>query len=183
MDLGSVLLILAVLVLIAVFVSRPFFEKEKSVLESTPDPHEQKISHLLAERDRVLDSLQELDMDNALGKIPQEDYPEMRARYLQYGAGILRQLDTIQGSPEIAEMQTEKRFEAAVAERRTTVGTSGNGIRPVPAAVGAPDDELEALLAMRRRDRQEKSAGFCPKCGNPVQKSDKFCPKCGKKVS
>jgi len=25
----------------------------------------------------------------------------------------------------------------------------------------------------------EKSGGFCPRCGKPVQKSDLFCPRCG----
>ena len=47
------------------------------------------------------------------------------------------------------------------------------------ARVSDPDDELEALLANRRRERQEKSAGFCPQCGGALQQSDRFCPKCG----
>jgi predicted amidophosphoribosyltransferase len=38
-------------------------------------------------------------------------------------------------------------------------------------------------LAARRRARQDKSAGFCPQCGSPVQKSDLFCPRCGKALS
>jgi predicted amidophosphoribosyltransferase len=53
-------------------------------------------------------------------------------------------------------------------------GAGGNG-----AGSGAPDDELETLLANRRRVRSEKSGGFCPQCGGAVQKSDRFCPKCG----
>ncbi len=48
-------------------------------------------------------------------------------------------------------------------------------------AVSSVDDELEMMLSNRKRARQEKSAGFCPKCGGPLQKSDKFCPKCGAK--
>jgi predicted amidophosphoribosyltransferase len=44
------------------------------------------------------------------------------------------------------------------------------------------DDDLETLLANRRRARSEKSAGFCSQCGGPFQKSDRFCPKCGAKV-
>ncbi|MFQ5617019.1 MAG: zinc-ribbon domain-containing protein, partial [Anaerolineales bacterium] len=44
---------------------------------------------------------------------------------------------------------------------------------------GLPDDEIEALIATRRRSRKEKSAGFCPQCGRAAQKSDKFCSKCG----
>ena len=55
------------------------------------------------------------------------------------------------------------------------------------AAAGAIDagqeDDVEMLIASRRKQRQEKSAGFCPKCGRPVQKSDKFCSNCGTVVS
>ncbi|HWQ84225.1 MAG TPA: zinc ribbon domain-containing protein, partial [Anaerolineales bacterium] len=47
----------------------------------------------------------------------------------------------------------------------------------------AADDSIEVALAQRRRQRQEKSAGFCPQCGGPVQKSDRFCPKCGTVLS
>jgi predicted amidophosphoribosyltransferase len=40
-------------------------------------------------------------------------------------------------------------------------------------------DELEEIIASRKRSRQESSAGFCPHCGRPVSKSDKFCSRCG----
>jgi predicted amidophosphoribosyltransferase len=30
---------------------------------------------------------------------------------------------------------------------------------------------------------QGKAAGFCPKCGRPVQAADRFCPKCGATLS
>ncbi len=56
-----------------------------------------------------------------------------------------------------------------------------NGRKPVAAS--EPDDDLEIMLANRRRVRQEKAGGFCPKCGGAVQKSDRFCPKCGAKIS
>jgi hypothetical protein len=42
-----------------------------------------------------------------------------------------------------------------------------------------PDDDLEALIASRRRDKEEKAAGFCSQCGSPVHQADKFCPRCG----
>lgn len=42
------------------------------------------------------------------------------------------------------------------------------------------DGEISALIAARRRIKQEKPTGFCPKCGKPVTASDKFCARCGK---
>ena len=50
-----------------------------------------------------------------------------------------------------------------------------------------PDDELEALIANRRRSMKEnnepKTGGFCPQCGNCVNENDRFCPKCGKALA
>jgi predicted amidophosphoribosyltransferase len=45
------------------------------------------------------------------------------------------------------------------------------------------DDLVEQKIANRRRERNEKSAGFCPNCGGPLQKSDRFCPKCGFEIA
>jgi hypothetical protein len=69
---------------------------------------------------------------------------------------------------------------------RVPAGAGGNGsstsIKSAVQVVGQ-DDDLETLIANRRRVRKEKSAGFCPQCGGPLQKSDRFCPKCGKKLA
>lgn len=41
------------------------------------------------------------------------------------------------------------------------------------------DREIEEMIHKRRKVREEQTAGFCPKCGKPVQKSDQYCPSCG----
>jgi hypothetical protein len=190
MDIGSIFLILGLLLLVVLFISRPFYEYKASSLSQ----QEQERSALLAERDRVLTALQELDFDHALGKIPQEDYPAQRLALLTYGADILRKLDAFQPQPvglqqnANKEANPEDRLEAAIAaraalrgpvaapafERQVAVANGGNGKSLVTA-----DDDLEVLIANRRRSRPGKAAGFCPKCGGPLQRSDRFCPKCG----
>ena len=175
MDIGSIFLILGLLVIVAIFISRPFFEHSTS--GASRAGHEQ--SSLLAERDRLLDTLQELDFDYALGKIPEADYPVQRDALVQQGAQILRLLDEYQA--EVPDQAAEARLEAAIAARRVQTApqpasTNGAAIRLVAAS---PDDNLEALIANRRRARSEKSSGFCPQCGKPIQQSDRFCPKCG----
>ncbi|MGB7116592.1 MAG: hypothetical protein WBD56_10640, partial [Anaerolineales bacterium] len=75
MDIGSIFLVLALLVVVAVFVSRPLFENRKTASSPAVDQMEHKRSTLLAERDRTINALYELDFDNALGKIPSEEYP------------------------------------------------------------------------------------------------------------
>ena len=64
---------------------------------------------------------------------------------------------------------SRNRLEAAVAARRADAR-----LRPAGG-----DDDLEQLIAARRRERQEKAVGFCPRCGAALQKSDRFCAKCG----
>lgn len=181
MDIGSVLLILAVALLVAMFVSRPFLQgrPHRSAQDAqVVEEKEHLRSALLAEQDRVLNTIQELDFDYALAKIPQEEYTPQRVALLRTGADLLRRIDALQ--EEIHTQTVEQRIEAAVAARRVEATR-----QPTPAlaaaTVGGPlaDDELERLISARRNQRQESASGFCPKCGRPVQKTDRFCPKCG----
>lgn len=179
MDLGSVFLILALLLLVGLFIARPLFD-QKSISFSQ---EEHVISGLMAERDRIINALHELDFDFALQKIPEEDYPLQRAQLMQRGADVLRELDSLHADEKPTSV--EDRLEEAIELRRadmarrqlSTARTAVPGVRS-PSGVGG-DDDLEAMIANRRRVRQDKAAGFCPQCGNPVQKMDRFCPKCG----
>lgn len=172
MDIGSILMLVAVVLAVAVYVASPFINNQRvrSAAHRLDTPKDHQRSALLAERDRVLTALQELDFDHTLGKIPEEDYPVQRMALLQSGADVLRKLDEM--DPAGPQTSAEARLEAAVAVRRADARRGG-------AAPVAESDELEAQIAARRRAREEKSAGFCPKCGKPVQKSDQFCPRCG----
>jgi len=164
MDIGALLLLFAVVLGVAGFVARPFFERIRINVAS---PEEHELSSLLAERDRLITTLQELDFDHSLGKIPSDDYPATRADLLQRAADALRRL-------------AESRVEAAVAARRADAAVGQTSAAPLAAPLD--DDALEDILAARRAARGDKSAGFCPKCGKPVLRSDKFCPHCGKGI-
>jgi rubrerythrin len=169
MDIGSIFLILAVLIPVVIFIARPLMERKSTAV--TVEEHD--YSALLAERDRVLTALQELEFDHNLGKIPEEEYPTQRASLMRYGAEILRQIDEYEGLPD--EKTEDDPLEAAIASRKAAT------------AVIDPDDELEAMIAARRREQksngQSKTGGFCPQCGNCVQESDQFCPKCGEALA
>lgn len=165
---ASALLLLAVLVTAAIlFVARPF---EGQPTSSGGDG--QARSSLLAERDRILSTLQELDFDHALGKVPAEDYPRVRADLLQRGADVLRRLDALapQAPPSGRGRSVESRLEDAAA-----AGRADAAVRPARPS----DDDLEDLIARRRTVRKEKTAGFCPACGRPALLSDRFCSSCG----
>jgi hypothetical protein len=126
----------------------------------------------MAERDRVINALQELDFDFKLGKIPEEDYPVQRAELLQMGTGILKKLDDLSTTASLDQERgtVESRLEKAAAAGRTDASSTSV----------LTDDEIESMLAARRKARKTKSAGFCPRCGKPVLTTDLFCSNCGK---
>ena len=166
MDIGAIFLTLAGLLLVVVYLIFPFMGKSKKVLDE-----DHVISSLLAENERILNALQELDFDNTLGKIPDEDYPIMRKDLLKKGVDILKQLDELKQSTQNADV--EKLLADAIASRKPDTGSA-------PLAIDREEDEeLESMIAKRRLSRDSKSAGFCSKCGSPILTSDVFCPKCG----
>jgi rubrerythrin len=176
MELGSIFLLLAVVVLVGLYLYTPFMARTRRVTEESYE-----VSALLAERDRVINSLQELDFDNNLGKIPTDEYEPQRVLLLQKGADILRKLDELTpaspsptGKGARGEGDAESRIEKEVSARRAD--------SPVKAAE-LSDDDIESMLAARRKQRKEKSAGFCPKCGKSVLVTDRFCPTCGKSLT
>ena len=164
MELSSILLILSLLVLTVVFIGQPFFQRQtKKINKSNPrlTPEEIQLDHnrstLLAEKERCLAAIQELDFDHSLHKIPEDLYPIQRAELMQTAARVLQQLDAIESK----------------SKQQSTV--PGELIRGKDKEY----DDLEELIAKRKVDQNKKSSGFCPKCGKPVLESDRFCPKCG----
>jgi rubrerythrin len=166
MQLVSIFLTLGILIFVGLFLYAPFLERRARRV--TAEEHE--LSTLLAERERAISALQELDFDYRLGKVPDEDYPIQRAHLLQKGAEVLKRIDELTPKPGADQ---DDRIERALAARRK-VSAQHQTIT---------DDEIESLLANRRKNRHTKSAGFCSKCGKPVMTSDKFCPSCGKPVA
>jgi hypothetical protein len=174
MDIGSIFLILALLIPVVIYVSRPLLESSSTDVSRS----EQEISALLASRDQVIAAIQDLDDDYNLGKIPEETHSKKRSDLLENGVDILRQIDAYQVAP--GRSTSEDLLEEAIVARRLSLETAtvpakknGNAVPPVP------DDDLEQRIASRRRMMNEKAGGFCPKCGRPVHASDRFCPKCG----
>jgi hypothetical protein len=196
MDIGSIFLIIALLIMIGLYISRPLFYRKAEIVDTRLKQEDHDLSHLLAERDRLIEALEELDFDHTLGKIPAEEYPAQRADMLKRGADVLRQIDHNLAQPQTGT--AEDRLEATITSHRERnlrkiehsremVDGTGKTVPPAQSGGTAPaleaDDDLEALIASRRRERLSKSAGFCPQCGRAVQSTDRFCPKCGTSLS
>jgi hypothetical protein len=166
MQLVSIFLALGIAVFIGLYLYAPFLERRARRV--TAEEHE--LSALLAERERTLSALQELDFDYKLGKVPEEDYPIQRTNLLQKGAQVLKRIDEL--TPPQARSGKEAEIEHAIAARRSQ-----------KAAASITEDDIESMIVQRRKGRSAKAAGFCPKCGKAVMVSDKFCPACGKVLS
>lgn len=153
MDLGSLLVILAVFAVAAAFIARPLVEGYGSEL----GPEERRISALKAERDQVLDSILEAEMDQAMGKLSPEDFQIQRGLLVGRGAQLLRELAELQGSD----------------------GKPGGDSGKPPAFTSAVERELEAEVKRLRQKAGPAGDGFCGQCGKPVLAGDLFCSHCG----
>lgn len=171
MEISSILLTLAVFVLVAAYLYLPFISGRRRARAG--ESHE--VSSLKAERDRIINALQELDFDFKLGKIPEGEYPGQRAQLLQRGADVLRSLDQL-APAALSAVTAEARIEKA-----TAAGRADSNVKI--SSLADSEDAIESMIAARRKLQKNKSAGFCPKCGKSVFTSDKFCPACGKSLS
>jgi hypothetical protein len=173
MDIGSIFLLLGILVIVVLFIFQPFIDERKNkvlITQALPSiEKEMHISSMLAERDRILRALQELDFDFTLGKIPEEDYPTQRQFLLQKGAELIKKLDEISGDDQSSDQL--QRIEATLGGSKTEIKIDTEKIEK--------DVDVESMVAARKRSKESKPDGFCPKCGKPVSKTDKFCSKCG----
>jgi len=155
MDVGSILVILAMFILVAGFLARPLLEKQGySVTQSS-----RHLSELQTERDKILLILQELDMDHAMGKIPTQDYESQRPGLVARGAAILRKIDELGGA--VFGPASDK----ATSQERQDL-----------------EAMMEEEVLRRRKSSSVEPVAFCTKCGNRIQAGDRFCTRCGMKV-
>ncbi len=174
---------------VAVYVLQPVWRQQSLAVSAA----ERRRSELLARRETLLTALRELDLDYAVGKIPEDEYQERRTAWLREGARLLRELDRLEqelaARPAQApsEAAAQARIEALLEQRRrerTRAAITEQGVAPEQAArqvtLPAGDDMVEDLLLARRRQRRARFVGFCPHCGAPFQQNDRFCGKCGR---
>jgi hypothetical protein len=145
MDIGSILIGLALALLVAAYIGRPILVKSGRVVTV----EDRRLSELQAQRDRILNRVQELDMDFAMGKVLESDYRLERQGLIMQGAEVLKAIDMLVGSS------------------------------PSLVSSAATEDEIEAAVARLRGKSRASTDGYCPSCGAEVQNEDAFCTSCG----
>jgi hypothetical protein len=113
----------------------------------------------------ALSALREIEFDKATGKLSDEDYLSLKAKYTAEALALLR------------------------SEQVSEAGAAGQSVRepagadlPVPSASPASNDPVEALVAQRLRQIQSGSAR-CPVCGPRPEGDALFCSTCGRSLS
>lgn len=145
MDLGSLFVILALSLVAAAFIAQPLIGRRGlGVMKE-----ERHLSELLAERDRVLTTLQDLDMDFAMGKVLREDYQTQRDVLVSYGAEVLKSIDEFHSTVDEVIPETDL------------------------------DLEIETAVARLRRGGDHARGETCSSCGREVMVGDRFCVHCG----
>lgn len=143
-------------------------------------------------------ALKELELDHAMGKVSEDDYTEIRARYRERAVRILRQLD--QGQSYRAQIDADLRA------RRKARGLPERGTaNPAPArkpaeAASEPKPEPEAEPGPVAPPAAESAApavqapaappraagpgpGPCASCGASNDEDARFCKKCGARLA
>ena len=93
MDVPSVLISLALLIIVAVFVIRPVLVDTGS--GTARSSRQREVDLLLSQRAAALEALADLDFDRATGKIDTEDYAAERILLVEEGVEILKKLDAV----------------------------------------------------------------------------------------
>lgn len=180
---GSLLLGLALVLVVLLFLTRPFLRPVDEDFET-----EEQIESLLAQKEALLQDLRSLDNDMEAGKVAPELYAHDRPLLLKRAALVLQQLDRL-GYVETpvaaaAAPSVDDQIEAAVRRLRTPAEVDAD----IEAAVKRMRQETTAAPAATKPPVQPVAAGtamarFCPQCGRPVDPGDRFCAACGQNLT
>ena len=148
MAVSSFIVVLFIFILSAVVIMRPFLDPQKRGRADSSGRYDA----LLAERERLYSSIEELDLALELEKISSDDHTQSRTLLLNQAALILTQLDKIGGKPK-KQRKMDKSSDT--------------------------DDQMEQMIKVRRETLKKDKSAICPHCDEPVESSDQFCRKCG----
>lgn len=186
LTIGSALLGLALVLVVVLFLVRPFAMPEDE--EKRIDREE--IDSLLLRKESILRDIRELDDDYESAKVAPELYNRTRPRMVKQAALLMKQLDE-HGYVEPAAgavPSVDAQIEAAVRRMRTPQQLDDEmeaAIRRARAksdGVAIAETTAAAAEEVAVRAANDGTLHYCPQCGRAVQSDEHFCPKCGRKL-
>lgn len=179
LTIGSLLLGGALVVLVVLFLARPFALPE----DETTRVDRETIDGLLLRKESLLRDIRELDEDYEAAKVAPEMYRAARPQMVKQAALLMKQLDdagyvaAAAPAADVDPQSVDAQIEAAVRRLRT------------PEQV---DEQIEAAIRQARQRPAAPTAPlaaangktkFCPQCGRRVEPDERFCAKCGRNLS
>ncbi len=146
MDIASILLAIALILLVAMIIARPLIERA-TLSERQPT----RAETLAAEREAVVAALRELDFDHTTGKIAEDDYATQRAALVAQGVALLKQLDEVSNQSPAQTLDDE--LEATIRAAREKISTEPAVSHPNP------------LRCPQCGQPHQSDDRFCSKCG------------------
>ena len=112
-----------ILLLLIGWVLWPLIVARQERLQLESSEANQQLENLLFEREAALLAIRDLQFDHQMGKLSDEDFTQLDARYRAHALQILRQLDELGVVPDEAEAPVQDTLDAwierAVQELRT----------------------------------------------------------------
>lgn len=151
----------------------------------------------------VLRALKDIEFERNVGKISEEDYAQLVAKYRAEAKRLLQTIDekSAPGRERAEALVLKKLRQAGLAEPAAedeTAPTSDDGAYKPPAEDAVTEASAEAAVAMvvatKRPTKKKKTskkkpayevdeaASACAKCGTTNDKDAVFCKKCGTRV-
>ena len=93
MTLGAIFLLIAVVVIVSLIIFRPFLDPSGGKVEAVDLSANHRQSSLLAEKERLLAAIQELEFDHQTGKVDDETFPGQHLELMQKAARVMAVLD------------------------------------------------------------------------------------------
>lgn len=165
MNLGAILIGIAILVVAIPYVMNPLVnERKKQPVKATPLKKDEK-----GGQKDALEAIRDLDFDFQTGKVTQEDYESLRAQLVLEAAEYLQ-----------TKQQEDEKIEAMIRAHLQQVKTTV--VCEKCRGVICPQDRFCPACGIPVESRKEPEApaeAHCPNCGKTVHARDLFCTACG----
>ena len=115
-----------------------------------------QLQELVATKETLYSTLKELDFDRVSGKLSEEDFRQLEARYRARAIEVLKAIDALK------EEAPEDDEELAITIEREILALRTKLEAPPPPSQPEANPEPS-----------------CPGCGCPIRTADNFCPHCG----
>ena len=128
----------------------------------------------------ALAALKEIEFDRATGKLSEDDYQFLKAKYAQQALAALDAEAPAQANALTAVAESPADVESLIAARARAIRAASASRAPTCPTCG-PRPETDAVFCSDCGARVV--AGACGQCGAPMEAGSRFCERCGSRAA